>query len=185
MDRNNILSTILMLSGAFVCIAIGELIPPLRRLHDWTVVNKGACIAVFIVLFVLGLLTFIGTIIEMTGRLGRSLKEEEVEKMAADFRENQPGVVWRKWAYRFRGSGHGGSFQIESPIKELKVSVQTGQWRNDPVITRMLIISVGALTMAVGVLGLNFVLFEPGIKFLLLVAAAYAACMITQAWWKA
>jgi hypothetical protein len=112
MDRNNILSTLLMLGGAFVCIAIGELLPPLRKVHQWTEAHKGVCLAVCAVLLVAGLFVFIGTIIEMSGRLQRSLKEEEVEEMAVSFRENQPGVVWRKWAYRFHGSGQGGSLQI-------------------------------------------------------------------------
>ncbi|HEY9871214.1 MAG TPA: hypothetical protein V6D08_18785 [Candidatus Obscuribacterales bacterium] len=185
MDLNAIFSTIRNLALIFAAIIIGELIPPLHWLHDWMALHKGTCMAIVGTICAIGFVVFMATTIELTVRLGRSWEESEVEQLAAQFRENQPGAMWRKWAYRFRGEGYGGSYGITIPIKELKDSVQSGQCWSDPVMTRMVIIAAGALVMALGICGIVFVLSPPGLKFVVLLVASYAAYMITTTWWRA
>lgn len=184
MDLNAILSTIRNLALVLVAIFIGELIPPLRWLHEWMSLHKTTSMAVVGTVSAVGFVVFMTTIIQMTVRLGKSLDESEVEHMSAQFRENQPGAMWRKWAYRFRGRGQGGSFQIEMPIKELKESVNSGQCWSDPVMTRMVIIAAGALLMSFGIFGIIFVLSPAGVKFVVLLVVAYATYMTIWAWWK-
>jgi hypothetical protein len=185
MDLNAIFSTIRNLALMFAAIIIGELIPPLHWLHDWLSLHKGTCMAIAGTTCGIGFVVFMATTIEITVRLGRSLEDSEVEQMAAQFRENQPGAMWRKWAYRFRGEGYGGSYGITIPIKELKNSVQSGQCWSDPVMTRLVIIAAGALVMSLGICGIVFVLSPPGLKFVILPVVAYATYMTTTAWRKA
>ncbi len=70
------------------------------------------------------------------------------------------------------------SVDVDIPMRDLKQALRTGAWSQDPLWRIYIIIMVGAMTMAIGIVGILVVLAPLPVKLLLAAALLYAAIRI-------
>lgn len=175
---------LIMLAGAFACLFVAPLLPPMVALEAATTSHKGLLLPLFIAGAILGGIGMVGLITEMNFKFGQiSTSEDDAADTIANIRENSPGgAYWRKWKYKFGGRSVSSSFEIEIPFKDLKEGYKTGEWLRDPVLYRVTFIGLAAAVMTVGLFGTVFVLTNVGLKLLILLAVTYALVRSIHAW---
>ncbi len=162
-----VLQTVLMLAGALLVIVIGEALPPLQRLHAWTVAHQKTLLIVTIPMAVIGLALFIsGIVVILALSKGRAMSREEIEVSTWRSRQQSP-ALWRRGAYRSSGLAVGVSGEDSASFSEIKEAWRDGTWRTDPRWRRMFLVLLGVALLTTGIFGSIFVVAQAGMKLLL------------------
>jgi hypothetical protein len=161
----NALRTILNLLLALVVIAIGEALPPLHRLHAWTQAHRQTLLAVTISMTAVGFVLLMGMAIHMVLSRGTPMSKREIDALSARRLTSRP-ALWRRSAYRSRGTAVGAQAEDSASFAEVKAAWRARAWQVSPRWRRLFAGLIGTALMATGMFSLFVVLGSPGIKLL-------------------
>jgi hypothetical protein len=169
-----VLQTVLMVAGALLVIVVGEALPPLQRLHVWTLAHQKPLLMVTIPMAVIGLALFISGVVILALSKGRAMSREEIEASARRGFERSP-AVWRRSVYRTSGLAVGVAGEDSASFSEIKAAWRDGTWRTNPRWRRMFLVLFGVAMFSTGLLASIFVVAQAGMKLLIGGAYLYAA----------
>ena len=161
----NALRTARNLLLALLVIAVGEALPPLHRLHAWTQAHQKPLLAVTISLTAVGFVFLMGMAIHMVLSRGTPMSKREIDELAARRLTSQP-ALWRRSAYRSRGTAVGAQAEDSAKLSEVKAAWRARAWRVSTRWRRLFAGLIGTAFMATGMFGLFVVIGSPGIKLL-------------------
>ena len=167
------LRMVLMVAGALLIIGVGEALPPLQRLHAWTVAHQKTLLMVTIPMAVIGLALFISGIVILALSKGRAMSREEIDASTWRGRQQSP-ALWRRSAYRSSGLAVGVSGEDTASFSEIKQAWKDGTWKTSPRWRRMFLVLFGVAMFSTGLLGSIFVVAQAGMKLLLGGVCLYA-----------
>ena len=169
----NALRTIGNLLLILLVIAIGEALPPLQRLHAWTQAHQQTLLAVTISMTAVGFVLLMGMAIHMVLSRGTPMSKREIDALAARRLTSRP-ALWRRSAYRSRGTAVGAQAEDSASFAEVKAAWRARAWLVSARWRRLFAGLIGAAFMATGMFGLFVVIGSPGIKLLCGGALLYA-----------
>jgi len=146
-------------------IAIGEALPPLHLLHAWTQAHQQPLLAVTISLSAAGFILLMGMAIHLVLAKGKPMSRREIDALSARRLTAQP-ALWRRSAYRSRGTAAGAQGEDSATFAEIKAAWRVRAWRVSPRWRRLFAGLIGAALLATGLFGLFVVIGSPGIKLL-------------------
>jgi hypothetical protein len=161
----NALHTIGNLLLILLVIAVGEALPPLQRLHAWTQAHRQTLLAVTISMTAVGFVLLMGMAIHMVLSRGTPMSKREIDALAARRLTSRP-ALWRRSAYRSRGTAVGAQAEDSASFAEVKAAWRARAWLVSPRWRRLFAGLIGSAFMATGMFGLFVVIGSPGIKLL-------------------
>lgn len=165
----------------FAVIVLGELLPPLRALHNYLETHlaaKNTLTGLAIAMTVVG--TLLLALTQFFVRVGDEQSGVLIGKSAQSWRGPMGWV-----ARRFAGLRITAGFHDEAPIWEIKKSFQQGIWWSKPRWRRFTLMGAGAFLLLYGLFGLFIVVSPPGVKLLAAVALVYATVRTAWAFYRA
>lgn len=158
-----------------VVLTVGDLLPPmhtLQRFQDANPALNNILTGTTIVLTVLG-----GLLMLLTPFLLRV----EDPRLAASTNTAKTGGVSKGKGWSFAGTAIYTGFSDSAPMWRVRQAFRDGEWLREPRWRRFSLMILGAVFVFYGLFGLLFVLFPPGVKFLLLLLALYATARVSYA----
>lgn len=172
------------LAVVFVAAVIAEL-PPSRDAISWIQDREWPLLWTTGGIGVLGFTLMMGGILKLLMDQDQSLSHTDGQDVEHSVRLAARPVTWRASSYRVWGRAAGRRGSEQFTFAELKQAWKSGAVWHDSVWKRRVVTSVGALMMAVGLLGAFAVIGPPWLKVLMGGAWLYAMSMIAWGLWKA
>ncbi len=169
------LTSLGLLAGAVMILAIGEAIPPLEALETLMAERQRELLVPVITLTVFGFALFMGGILALVLAQGQPMSQREIEEFAARGLLPAGPRVGGGGAYRQEGEAIGAEAGEQFTLGELKIAWRSRAWQFSRRWRRIFVITLGAALMSLGMLGLFLVLAPAGVKLLIALVALYAA----------
>jgi len=160
------------LAGVLLVIAVGQSLPPLRRLEVYLHLHQKACLVPLIALGSLGAVLFLGAAIAMVLAQGRPLSRRELEELERRLALLRQGGGWA--AVRVPRLAVGAEAGEGASFAEIKTAFRLRAWEVSPRWRRMLSMMAGAALLVLGLFGVGIVIAPAGVKLLLAAAVLYA-----------
>jgi hypothetical protein len=170
-----ILEQALSLIAALAAIAVGSVLPPLQRLHDWTQTHQRPLLWITIPLGAIGFALFIGCTVAMVLAQGEPISRQEIDEMDRRILERKlgPGRM-RVSAFRNFGLVVGSQAEDGASFADIKQAWALRAWAFSPRWRRMFLMMLGTALLFFGLFGSFFVIAPAGVKLLLGGAFVYA-----------
>ena len=178
------LGTVATLVVVLAVIAVGEALPPMRALDAFLKGHPGVEQA--LTWLTIGMSVVGGMLLALSQFLpeprrpeGMSREEAEAQSPPMAYREeveSVDGPPERRWSRSFSGGASLGS---------VKQAWRERSWRYDRRLRLLFAMALGATLLLFGLFGLFIVIGQPGIKFLMFLALAYAVVRTAWALWRA
>jgi type VI protein secretion system component VasK len=178
------LGTVATLVVVLAVIAVGEALPPMRALDAFLKGHPGveqALLWLTIGMSVVGTLLLALSQFLPGPRLPKGMTREEAEAQS-------PPVAYREEIEKVEGPPErrwGRSFSGGASLGAVKQAWQARSWRYDRRWRLLFAMALGAALLLFGLFGLFIVIGQPGVKFLMLLALAYAVARTAWALWRA
>jgi hypothetical protein len=170
-----ILEQALSLIAALTVIAIGTVLPPLQRLHDWTQAHQRPLLWVTIPLGVIGFVLFLGCGIAMVLAQGTPMSRREIDEMDRRILEWSMGPASaRASVYRNFGLVVGTQVKDSGSFADIKQAWTAHAWEFSPRWRRMFLMMLATALLFCGLFGSLFVIAPAGVQLLLGGAFVYA-----------
>lgn len=169
---------------ALIVIVIGEALPPLQRLHEWTSAHDGQILMVTIPLGIIGFALFIGCVVHLVLTSGTPMSRREIDGLSARNLNPQP-VLWKASGYRHYGPAVGAQAEESVTLAEIKAAWRARAWEVSPRRRRIFLIQIGVALFVTGLFGSLFVIAFPGMKLLLGGVLVYAVVRTVSAFVRA
>ncbi len=169
----NALRTVRNLLLVLLVIAIGEALPPLQRLHTWTQAHQQTLLTATIPMAAVGFVFLMSMAIHLVLTRGKPMTQREIRELAARRITLQP-TLWRRSAYRLRGTAVGAEGEDSTTFAEIKAAWRVQAWQVSSRWRRIFAGLIGTALLATGLFGTFVVIGPPGIKLLCGGALLYA-----------
>ena len=158
----NLLSWIGIILLSLLVMAVGEWLPFMPAFQRF----QGTHPAINLILTGLTLaMTILGILLLV---LSQFLVGSQAPPVVTEARTKGPG-------WFFSGKRISTSFSDEVRFWQLQKAFRNGAWRREPRWQRLTLMLLGAVLLFYGLFGLLFLMFPPGVKFVLLLAVIYAS----------
>jgi hypothetical protein len=170
-----ILEQALSLIAALAVIAVGSVLPPLQRLHDWTQAHQRPLLWVTIPLGAIGFALFMGCAIAMVLAQGTPMSRREIDEMDRRILEWSMGPASaRASVYRNFGLVVGTQMKDSASFADIKQAWAARAWEFSPRWRRMFLMMLATALLFCGLFGSLFVIAPAGVKLLIGGAFVYA-----------
>jgi hypothetical protein len=170
-----VLGTALTVLLFLLAVGIGEALPPLQRLHAWTLAHQEPLLWVTIPVGAIGFALFMGGIVALVLAGGQPMTREEIDELARRNRELAAGpALWRRSTYRTQGVAVGAQAEDSASFAEVKAAWRARAWQVSPRWRRMFLIMLGVALFVCGLLGSIFVIATAGVKLVIAGMFLYA-----------
>ena len=170
-----ILEQALSLIAALAVIAIGTVLPPLQRLHDWTQAHQRPLLWITIPLGVIGFALFLGCAIAMVLAQGTPMSRREIDEMDRRILEWSMGPASaRASVYRNFGLVVGTQVKDSGSFADIKQAWTARAWELSPRWRRMFLMMLATALLFCGLFGSFFVIAPAGVQLLIGIAFLYA-----------
>jgi len=160
---------------ALAVIAVGSVLPPLQRLHDWTQAHQRPLLWITIPLGMIGFALFMGCAIAMVLAQGTPMSRREIDEMDRRILEWSMGPASaRASVYRNFGLVVGTQVKDSGSFADIKQAWTTRAWEFSPRWRRMFLMMLATALLFCGLFGSLFVIAPAGVQLLLGGAFVYA-----------
>ena len=181
-----VLEQALTLALFLLAFGIGEALPPLQRLHVWTLAHQKPLLWITVPIGAIGFVLFMYVAVSMVLAKGEPMSREEVDEMTRRNREQAMGpALWRRSAYRSYGLTVGSEARDSASFSEVKAAFRARAWEFSPRWRQMFLMMVGSALLFCGLFGSIFVIATAGIKLVIGGAFLYAVIRTVVAFSRA